>query len=1100
MSGPRVLTFNFHEPYLWLMAKTGLDFTVGQYDSPALAREWHLHYRPIPKNMTLVDERTWRENLAANRYDVVIAQNETNAADLYGFASPKIVICHNRRTFLETTVVVDKGNPKALYDELIRRLRARFGFVFISESKRADYGLPGDVILPGIDVEEFGGYTGEKPEVLRVGNLMRARNLMFDVDFQEKVCEGFPNLVLGADPTISNSRESESFEDLVHCFRSFRCLLHVTREEYEDGYNLSTLEAMACGMPVVSLANKTSPITDGQDGFVSYDAEVLRSHIQDLFDDRDAARAIGEKGRETVARKFPIKAFVENWTRVIERAAEGSTRSTRRRDKEAQAHPTGIVMHYVSSPITTGRYWERAARKRYPVVTAGFRCPEDVLAVWGFPMPYPSYPAQQIDLPMEGTCAELMARLPDSFEPDLYLWIDSGPSRVPADVGSLAGHKACYLIDTHISPELRIAMAEGFDTVFLAQKTHLEMFKQAGIKRVFWLPLACSPELHAVNAEERIYDVAYVGSLKGDPDDRRSRLLDDIGRRFPNSVIGQFWPEEMARLYVRSKIVVNACVRRDLNMRVFEAMASGAMLITDEADGLEELFEDGKHLVIYRGDAELPELVEKYLRDDVARERIAREGATLVRNRHTYDRRLEEMMTACGFHRRSERRSVAGDQRFGAGGYYRNIRPELAQHVPLSTRRLLDVGCGCGDFAANLKKQGVKEVYGIEIVEQAWNTAKQVLDDAILGNIEQMELPFEEGFFDCIVCGDVLEHLVNPAAALKKLDHVLAPEGVIVMSIPNVRFYEVIAMLGNGRWQYMDAGILDRTHLRFFTAVEMRQLVEEAGMEALHVGPLSIMQEDQVPRAEDGSIQLGRVTIHPQGEDDFRDLLTYQYLVIAGKPNVDRLARARSAFDLGQNEAAYILAIQALGVDEFERKGIMARAMARIGQLAKAETLCSEALELRPADPELRRERGLLLSALGRPLEARSYLDESLGADPDDAQVLAALGIIHAVEGRPDVAFGLMLKALEASYENKACLPHFIRAAEALDRLPDAKDLLRRYADFYPGSPDIGCQYAELLIRLGEMAEARDCLETLLMLSPDAQEARKLLESLGENS
>ena len=82
MAVPRVLTFNFHEPYLALMAKTGLPFTIGLYRNPDLAREWHTQYRPIPPNMTLVDEPVWREDLTAGRFDVAIAHNESNALDL----------------------------------------------------------------------------------------------------------------------------------------------------------------------------------------------------------------------------------------------------------------------------------------------------------------------------------------------------------------------------------------------------------------------------------------------------------------------------------------------------------------------------------------------------------------------------------------------------------------------------------------------------------------------------------------------------------------------------------------------------------------------------------------------------------------------------------------------------------------------------------------------------------------------------------------------------------------------------------------------------------------------------------------------------------
>ena len=220
MASIRVLTFNFHEPYLCLMAKTGLDFTVGQYTSPSFAREWQTKFRAIPPNMKLAPESAWRRDLDAGMYDVVVAHNELNAASLFAYDTPKILICHNRRSFLETTVKGDLAKGIKNYAGLLEKLSEYFHFVFISESKRRDYGIDGRVILPGIDVEAYGGYRGNIPEVLRVGNVMRARNLMFDVDFQEKVCDGIPNRVVGEDPEIPAAKPSGSFEELIETYRS----------------------------------------------------------------------------------------------------------------------------------------------------------------------------------------------------------------------------------------------------------------------------------------------------------------------------------------------------------------------------------------------------------------------------------------------------------------------------------------------------------------------------------------------------------------------------------------------------------------------------------------------------------------------------------------------------------------------------------------------------------------------------------------------------------------------------------------------------------------------------------------------------------------
>lgn len=1094
MSRLRVLTFNFHEPYLCLMAKTGIDFTVGLYSRPPRARPWQTQFRPIPPNMKLVEERTWRSLLRAGRFDVVVAHEESNALDVLKCDTPKILICHNRLTFLRETATADVPDVPGLIQEVLALLQARFSFVFISESKRDDYGIPGAVIRPGIDVEEYGGYSGETPEVLRVGNMMRSRNQMFDVDFQERVCSGIPNRVLGVDPKIPGAKPADSFDGLLHFYRSRRCLLHVTREEYEDGYNLSTLEAMACGMPVVALGNRTSPLTDGVDGYVSRDADELRERLQLLLKEPDLARELGARGRETVAAKFPMSAFVENWRNALERAADEGRRGTRR-SRPAKTPSQSILMHYVASPITTARYFEQAARKKHHVVSAGLQCPERVLEGWGFRMPAPPYAAHDIDLPLETTYREIVRRLPSEFAPALYLWIDSGVKNIPSDIEALQCPKACYLIDTHIEPELRLAIARRFDYTFLAQKAQVELFRHEGISNVQWLPLACSPELHAVGQPERNCDVAYVGGFSGDAQDRRRNLLSRIAARFPNSVIGRYWPGELADIYARSRIVVNACVSRDVNMRVFEGMASGALLITDEADGLDDLFEDRKHLVIYRNDEEVFDLIDYYLKHEDERARIAAAGAAEVYEKHTYERRIQEILDTV------ERTPIVvggfqGESRFKSGGYYRNTRPEVAQHVPRSTRRLLDVGCGGGDFGYALKQRGLNEVHGIELVERACNDARKVLDSALLGNIEEMDLPYEDGYFDCITFSDVLEHLRDPVSALKKAARVLASDGTMVMSIPNVRFHQVLTMLLDGRWKYEDAGILDRTHLRFFTATDMYAMVKEADLEPLCIQALSYVTEEQLPRDKDGCVMLGRAKFQTLDEQDYSDLRTYQYLVIAGKPGVDRLAKARAALNIKENEAALLLAEEARGVDECDRRKVMAVASARLGQLTNAERLYREALSSREDDAEAAGELGILYIAMNRAGEAKPLLEKAHAADPDNERVTGALGLCHLIDGQCEAAFNCFVTALDSSYDGASLVPHLVAVATQLGRLSEVEGLVRRYADFHAGDKTLAYCHADLLAALGRKAEARERMEMTLLLSPNDAGALERLARL----
>ncbi|GFO54218.1 SAM-dependent methyltransferase [Geomonas sp. Red276] len=162
--------------------------------------------------------------------------------------------------------------------------------------------------------------------------------------------------------------------------------------------------------------------------------------------------------------------------------------------------------------------------------------------------------------------------------------------------------------------------------------------------------------------------------------------------------------------------------------------------------------------------------------------------------------------------------------------YYGLLRPEILEMIPAGCRSVLDVGCGSGALGAHLKQTGVQEVCGIEIFHDAATQARTVLDEVVEGNIEQVELPFRPGQFDCIICADVLEHLVDPWAMVGKLKALLAPGGCIVASLPNVGFHRIVRGLMKGQWRYGNAGILDRTHLRFFTLPGVEELFTGNGM------------------------------------------------------------------------------------------------------------------------------------------------------------------------------------------------------------------------------------------------------------------------------
>jgi 2-polyprenyl-3-methyl-5-hydroxy-6-metoxy-1,4-benzoquinol methylase len=159
-------------------------------------------------------------------------------------------------------------------------------------------------------------------------------------------------------------------------------------------------------------------------------------------------------------------------------------------------------------------------------------------------------------------------------------------------------------------------------------------------------------------------------------------------------------------------------------------------------------------------------------------------------------------------------------------------RTDLIELVPKGARRVLDVGCGVGKTGQMLREKGFEEIFAVEVNPHAAQQAKPYYQEVIIADVEKDVLPFGRGFFDCILYGDVLEHLVDPWKVLKSHREILKDDGIIICSIPNIRYYKILRpLILNGRWEYVDLGVLDRTHLRFFTLKTIENMFQETGYE-----------------------------------------------------------------------------------------------------------------------------------------------------------------------------------------------------------------------------------------------------------------------------
>jgi len=150
-----------------------------------------------------------------------------------------------------------------------------------------------------------------------------------------------------------------------------------------------------------------------------------------------------------------------------------------------------------------------------------------------------------------------------------------------------------------------------------------------------------------------------------------------------------------------------------------------------------------------------------------------------------------------------------------------------------SGKTVLEVGCGFGAVSRELQRNGCK-VYGIELNPKRARIAAQFCEEVMCRNIEEItRLEFEKKEFECILLGDVLEHLINPDVILNRLGEFLAPHGRIILSVPNIANWSVRWDFLKGKFEYQSEGLLDKTHLRFFTFRSINQMIQECGYRVL---------------------------------------------------------------------------------------------------------------------------------------------------------------------------------------------------------------------------------------------------------------------------
>jgi 2-polyprenyl-3-methyl-5-hydroxy-6-metoxy-1,4-benzoquinol methylase len=217
--------------------------------------------------------------------------------------------------------------------------------------------------------------------------------------------------------------------------------------------------------------------------------------------------------------------------------------------------------------------------------------------------------------------------------------------------------------------------------------------------------------------------------------------------------------------------------------------------------------------------------------------------------------------------------------------YSDSPRYDIVELIAQPTGSILEIGCGSGATGLIIK-QKFHEVHftGLEINKKAATVAKTRLDKVIIANIEKVDLKnygIKKKSFDVIICADVLEHLYDPWKVLLTLRDYLKSDGKIIASIPNIQNIHIIMGLSEGNWTYSEYGILDATHIRFFTFNEIERLFMASKLTIVNctsnIQTNHLLEDDAWPK----DIEIGRITLKEVTKEEAYKFFAIQYLIVA---------------------------------------------------------------------------------------------------------------------------------------------------------------------------------------------------------------------------
>ena len=482
----------------------------------------------------------------------------------------------------------------------------------------------------------------------------------------------------------------------------------------------------------------------------------------------------------------------------------------------------------------------------------------------------------------------LVKQLYIDFVWDIDGWIPSHDfafRRLPVN---LSVPKVYWAIDTHQFLQDQIKKSRYFDLTFSAMKNTVAAFGPDA----YWLPVGASIYEKDYNLP-RTLEIGFIGNIIPGLHERRKRIIEKLQKEFPQFIcLNNVFLEEKAKIVSQMKIMINISLNNDLNLRVFETLACGALLITDRiiGNGMEDLFVDGEHLVLFDDENDLVQKIQYYLTHEDERARIAYQGKIHVEKhlthknviffalnciypllRKNFSSKSEEKIRPCWCHGKlldsvhpayyvcskcgthvSRYSTTAEDLKkfYSLNGYWRDYQEKLAGYPPIEVRAvsdfndripywfslvsrysskpktILEIGCSHGGFLAFCRQQGIETVVGVEVDEETCCFAREHFKLPYVISGLFPSVELPLKSFDLITGFDVIEHFGNPQNDIAAISKLLSPEGTFIFQTPCYRGEDA-------SWQQFKP----EEHLYLFNAETVKELFDHAGLEVTDILP-----------------------------------------------------------------------------------------------------------------------------------------------------------------------------------------------------------------------------------------------------------------------